>query len=75
MLVLGRKVGETIMIGDDIEIVVVAVEGEHVKLGIKAPREVSVYRGELYETIQKSNQLAQQQKVSLTQLNALFRKK
>lgn len=58
MLVLKRKVDERIIIGDDIEIVVVAVEGESVRLGIKAPKGVSIYRAEIYEEIKEENRRA-----------------
>lgn len=52
MLVLERKRNEIIRISDDITIVVVAIRGEKVRLGVEAPREVSVHRGEVYERIQ-----------------------
>lgn len=58
MLVLSRKKGETIVIGDDIEITIVAVEGEMIRLGVKAPREIPVHRKEIYEAIQESNKEA-----------------
>lgn len=47
MLVLRRKVNQSIAIGDDIRIVVVGVEGDHVKIGIEAPRDVTVHRSEV----------------------------
>lgn len=53
MLVLSRKIDESIIIGDDIEIVVVDVRGDKVRLGINAPRAVSVHRKEIYEAIQR----------------------
>ena len=52
MLVLTRKPGQSIMIGDDIEIQVLAVAGEKVRLGITAPRDVSIFRNEVYERIE-----------------------
>ncbi|MCL1632649.1 carbon storage regulator CsrA [Sporolactobacillus sp. CPB3-1] len=55
MLILTRKKGESIQIGDTIEVKVVAVSGDQVKLGISAPREIDVNRGEIYEAIQKEN--------------------
>lgn len=55
MLVLTRKSGESIVIGEDIEITVVSVEGEAVRLGIRAPREVPVYRSEICEEIRLEN--------------------
>lgn len=55
MLVLTRKSGERIMIGEEIEITVVAVDGEAVRLGISAPREVPVFRSEIFEEIRLEN--------------------
>lgn len=76
MLVLTRKVNESIMIGDSIEVVVVSVHGEQVKIGIKAPRDVSVHRREVYEAIQKENIEAAKQKVdTLAQAAQLFKNK
>lgn len=51
MLVLSRKTNQSIMIGDEIEITVLSVSGEKVRLGIKAPREVPVYRDEVYNEV------------------------
>lgn len=58
MLVLGRKAGESIIIGDSITVKIVSVEGDHVKIGIEAPRHVQIHRQEIYETIQQENKLA-----------------
>jgi carbon storage regulator len=58
MLVLSRKINQSIMIGDDVRIVVVAVDRDQVKLGIEAPRDIPVHRTEVYEEIQRSNQAA-----------------
>ena len=55
MLVLARHLNESIMIGDEIEVVVVAVHGDQVKLGIRAPRSIAVHRKEIYEEIQREN--------------------
>ncbi len=55
MLILSRKPKESLMIGNDIEVVILEVRGEQVRLGIKAPKEVSVYRKEIYENIQREN--------------------
>ena len=54
MLVLSRKVNQAIMIGDDVRIVVVAVDRDQVKIGVEAPREVSVHRSEIYEEIKRT---------------------
>lgn len=51
MLVLTRKLDQSIMIGDEVEISVLAVSGEKVRIGINAPREVPVFRKEVYETL------------------------
>ena len=58
MLVLTRKVNESIIIGDDIEITVVEIKGDHVKLGITAPRNITVHRKEVYLAIQRENIIA-----------------
>jgi len=74
MLVLTRKKGESIMIGDSIELVVIGVEGELVKVGIRAPKSVEVYRKELYDSIQSSNKEASERTVLAQDLTAFFRK-
>jgi len=58
MLVLSRKKGESIMIGDDIELVVVGVEGDNVRIGLKAPRHVNIHRKEVYDTLLQANKEA-----------------
>ena len=55
MLVLSRKKNESIVINNDITIVVVEIRGDKVRLGVEAPREVPVHRQEVYEAIQRSN--------------------
>jgi carbon storage regulator len=52
MLVLTRKVGQSIVIGDEIEVVVLEVRGEQVRVGIRAPKNVTVHRKEVYDQIQ-----------------------
>ena len=69
MLTLTRSVGETIRIGDDIEIHVVEVRGGTVRLGFKAPREVAIHREEVYRQIAEANLLAA--KVTADSLGAL----
>jgi len=56
MLVLSRKKNESIMIGDDAEIVIVDVRGDRVRLGITAPSKISVHRKEIWDAIQKEKQ-------------------
>ncbi len=58
MLVLTRKVNQSIIIGSNIEVVVLEVRGEQVRLGIKAPRDVTVHRQEIYDQILEENQAA-----------------
>jgi carbon storage regulator len=58
MLVLTRKAGESIRIGEDIEVVVTAIDQNKVRLGIRSPRHVPVFREELYQKITKENQAA-----------------
>ena len=58
MLVLSRQRDQTIMIGDDIEITVVDIRGDKVRLGINAPSEIPVHRKEVYEAIKRENRAA-----------------
>jgi len=76
MLVLSRAKNETIMIGDNIQIVVVDVKGDRVRLGINAPREIAVYRKEIYDAIQQENiQAAQVDMDQLGDMGNLFNQK
>ena len=73
MLALSRKPGESVIIGNDIEITILEVKGEQVKVGIKAPQSVAIYRKELVEQIQESNREAS--KISedvMKNLNKIF---
>ena len=56
MLVITRKPDESIMIGDEVEITLVAVRGDKVRLGITAPKSIAVHRKEVYETIQREKE-------------------
>ena len=60
MLVLSRSRDETIMIGDDVEITIVDVRGDKVRLGINAPRSIAVHRKEIYIAIQKEKEANEQ---------------
>jgi len=68
MLILARKLNESIIVGDSIEISVVEIKGDQVKLGIKAPATVKVYRREVFEAIQAENREAAKSAVSLPKL-------
>lgn len=72
MLVLTRKPDQSIMVGNDIEITILEVRGEQVRLGIRAPRHITVHRKEVYEQIRLENQKAlEAQKEGLPDLDTL----
>lgn len=58
MLALTRKIGEKIIIGDNIEVTIVDIKGDNVRIAISAPKEVKIFRGELYEAIINENKQA-----------------
>lgn len=76
MLVLSRKKDQSIMIGDNIEITVLAIDGDQIKLGINAPRSVEIQRKEIYLAIKEENASAASTSVDmLKQLTGTFQKK
>lgn len=76
MLILTRKVGEAVAIGDEIQIYVVDIKGAQVKLGIKAPKSVEVHRQEVYLKIQEENvRAAQVSTDALATVEGLIRKR
>jgi carbon storage regulator len=75
MLILARKPNESIIIGDQIEISVIDIKGDQVKIGITAPKEIKVYREEVYRAIQRENiEAAKAKPETLPTLNKLIPK-
>ncbi|NQX70113.1 carbon storage regulator CsrA [Paenibacillus alba] len=75
MLILSRKKGQSILIGNNIEIFVSAIDGDQVKIGIRAPQNINILRKEVYETIQLSNIEASKGKIDLALLKNMTRSK
>jgi carbon storage regulator len=70
MLVLTRKIGESILVGDEIEITLVRIEGDQARIGISAPRQVQVYRKELLDEVQQENLRAARAAEAASQMNS-----
>ncbi|MGH2356139.1 MAG: carbon storage regulator CsrA [Chloroflexota bacterium] len=73
MLVLSRKLDQRIRIGDDVEVVVLSIEGDQVKLGIQAPRQVLVLRSELLDDVRDENRRAAAAVAAPVRLGTFFR--
>jgi carbon storage regulator len=74
MLALARKVNQSIMIGNDIEVTLLEIKGDQIKIGINAPKNVPIYRKEIYAQIQEENKNAVQE-VDMTKIHDMFDKK
>lgn len=72
MLALSRKVNESLMIGNDIEITILEIKGDQVKVGISAPKSVPIYRKEIYLSIKQENKETMQNEGSIEALNKFF---
>ena len=72
MLIITRKKGESLMIGDDIEIIISKIDDGSVKIGIQAPRDIQILRKELYEEVEKENKEAT--KIDISMLSSIKKK-
>ncbi|MFT9849593.1 carbon storage regulator CsrA [Aneurinibacillus sp. REN35] len=75
MLVLTRKVGQSIVIADDIIVKIVGIDGDQIKLGIEAPHHIEIHRQEIYQAIQQENHLASENSLDINVLKQITLKK
>lgn len=73
MLALSRKLNESVMIGGDIEFTILEIKGDQVKVGITAPRNLQIYRKEIYDLILKENKESASDQNQVTNIKKLFR--
>jgi len=73
MLALARKLNQSIVIGNNIEITLIEIKGDQIKIGINAPKSVPIYRKEIYEQIQEENKKAEQTEIDVETLKNLFK--
>jgi carbon storage regulator (csrA) len=73
MLALSRKMNESIVIGNDVEITVLEIKGDQVKIGISAPKSIPIYRKEIYIQIQESNKEAAGNPEAMEELRKMFK--
>jgi carbon storage regulator len=72
MLILSRKKGESILINNNIEIIITSIEGDQVKLGISAPSNINIFRKEVLDAIQQSNREAAKANLNKEQMKAIL---
>ena len=73
MLALARKVNESIVIGNDIEVTILEIKGDQIKIGIDAPKSVPIYRKEIYVQIQEENKQAAGEEIDVSALKNVFK--
>ncbi|MDR3170546.1 MAG: carbon storage regulator CsrA [Treponema sp.] len=74
MLILSRKVNEKIMIGDDISISIIEIQGDHIRIGVDAPKAIKVFRQEVFDTIKAENKAAAESIPILPEFNLPVRR-
>ncbi|MDB5052780.1 MAG: csrA [Bacilli bacterium] len=73
MLILSRRIGESIVVNDNIEIFITAIEGDQVKIGISAPSDIGIFRREVLDSIQQSNREAAKHNLDMEQFKKIMR--